>query len=51
MQNGSSKEVLEKCKYFLLDSFILYSNKDNHNISNEFEFRPDPTTDCGFGSP
>ena len=22
-------------------------NKDNHNILNEFEIQPDPTTDCG----
>ena len=27
--------------------FILESNEDNHTISNEFELRPDPITDCG----
>ena len=27
--------------------FLLAGNKDNHNISDEFEFRPDPTKDCG----
>ena len=27
--------------------FILAGNKDNYNISNEIEFRPDPTSDCG----
>ena len=27
--------------------FILAGNKDNYNISDEFEFRPDPTSDCG----
>ena len=26
--------------------FILCSNKDSHNISDEFEFQPDPTLDC-----
>ena len=26
--------------------FILGSNKDSHNISDEFEFQPDPTLDC-----
>ena len=26
--------------------FILAGNKDNYNISDEFEFRPDPTSDC-----
>ena len=27
--------------------FILAGNKDNYNISDEFEFQPDPTSDCG----
>ena len=26
---------------------ILAGNKDNDNISDEFEFMPDPTSDCG----
>ena len=26
--------------------FILAGNKDNYNILDEFEFRPDPTSDC-----
>ena len=29
--------------------FIFASNDDMHESSEEFEFRPDPTTDCGFG--
>ena len=31
--------------------FILAGNKDNYNISDEFEFRPDPTSDCGVSCP
>ena len=31
--------------------FILEGNKDNYNISDEFEFRPDPTSDCGVSCP
>ena len=27
--------------------FILAGNTNNYNISNELEFRPDPTSDCG----
>ena len=30
---------------------ILAGNKDNYNISDEFEFRPDPTSDCGVSFP
>ena len=26
--------------------FILGSNKNGHNVSDEFEFQPDPTLDC-----
>ena len=29
----------------------LAGNEDMHNILNEFEFRPDPTTDCGVSCP
>ena len=31
--------------------FKLAGNKDMHNIMNEFEFRPDRTTDCGVSCP
>ena len=31
--------------------FILAGNKDMHNIMNEFEFRPDQTTDYGVSCP
>ena len=31
--------------------FILGSNKNIYNISDEFEFRPDPTSDCGVICP
>ena len=33
--------------FFIRTFFILESNKDIYNISDEFEFRPDPTSDCG----
>ena len=31
--------------------FILAGNKNNYNISDEFEFRPDLTSDCGVICP
>ena len=31
--------------------FILAGNEDNHNIPNEFEFRPDSTRDCRVSCP
>ena len=31
--------------------FKLAANKDMHNIMNEFEFRPDRTTDYGVSCP
>ena len=31
--------------------FSLAGNKDSYNISDEIEFRPDPTSDCGVGCP
>ena len=31
--------------------FILAGNKDIHNISDEFEIRPDRTKDCGVSCP
>ena len=27
--------------------FIFVGKEDNHNISDEFEFQPDSTKDCG----
>ena len=31
--------------------FILAGNKDIHNISDEFEIRPERTKDCGVSCP
>ena len=31
--------------------FILGSNKNNYNMLDEFEFQPDPTSDCGVSCP
>ena len=31
--------------------FIFAGNVDNYKISNEFEIRPDQTTDCGASCP
>ena len=31
--------------------FILAGNDDMHVSSEEFEIRPDPTTDCGVSCP
>ena len=31
--------------------FILAGNEDTHNISDEFEIRPDRTKDCGVSCP
>ena len=41
------------CSAFIFDRifFILAGNKDNHNISNKFEFGPDLTKDCGVSCP
>ena len=37
---------------FLSDPFhILAGNDDMHESSDEFEIRPDPTTDCGVSCP
>ena len=38
------------CNLYLFFS-ILAGNKDNHNISDEFKFRPDPIFDCGVSCP
>ena len=35
----------------ILSFFILAGNEDMHKISNEFEFRPDRTTDYGVSCP
>ena len=36
----------------LAPSFFIFAGKeDNHNISDEFEFQPDSTKDCGVSSP
>ena len=38
--------------FFLSDPFhILAGNDDMHESSDEFEIRPDPTTDCGVSCP
>ena len=31
--------------------FIVAGNDDMHESSEEFEIRPDPTTDCGVSCP
>ena len=31
--------------------FILAGNKNKYNILDEFEFRPDPTSDCEVSCP
>ena len=31
--------------------FILAGNDDMHESSDNFEIRPDPTTDCGVSCP
>ena len=36
---------------FHLILFILVGNEDMHEISDEFEIWPDPTTDCGVSCP
>ena len=35
------------CLFFNSILFILAGNKDMHQISDDFEIRPDPTTDSG----
>ena len=37
--------------FFQLIFFILAGSKNNYNISDEIEFRPDPTSDCGVSCP
>ena len=45
--------ALERLKNLDIDPifFKLAGNKDMHNIMNEFEFRPDRTTDYGVSCP
>ena len=38
-------------KFFNQIFFILAGNEDIHNISDEFEIRPDQTKDCGVSCP
>ena len=44
--NGEN-DVSTFSRLFLIRSFILAGNKDMHKISEEFEVRPDRTTDYG----
>ena len=37
--------------FFYQILFILASNEDRHKSLDEFEFRPDPTTDYGVSCP
>ena len=37
--------------YFFPILFILAGNEDIHESSEEFQFLPDPTTDCGVSCP
>ena len=37
--------------YFYPILFILAGNDDMHESLEEFEFLPDPTTDCGVSRP
>ena len=37
---------------FLMGSSLFFAGKeDNHNISDQFEFQPDSTKDCGVSCP
>ena len=54
---GTDRVIIEKtmlplflgCFYPIL--FILADTDDMHESSEEFEIRPDPTTDCGVSCP
>ena len=37
--------------FYIRSFFILAGNEDMHKLSDEFEFRPDRTTDCGVSCP
>ena len=54
---ATDRVIVEKtCCHFFLPIFypilfILAGNDDLHESSEEFEFLPDPTTDCGVSCP
>ena len=54
---ATDRVMMEKwcCYFFSADFypilFILAGNDDMHESSEEFEIRPDPTTDCGVSCP
>ena len=54
---ATDRVIMEKraCHFFsavfYLILFILAGNDDMHKSSEEFEIRPDPTTDCGVSCP
>ena len=49
--NGEN-DVSTFSRLFLIRSFLYFAgNKDMHKISDEFEFRPDRTTDYGVSCP
>ena len=43
--------VISSASIFDQIFFILAGNEDIHNISDEFEIRPDRTKDCGVSCP
>ena len=49
--NGENNEATLAASFFYLIFFILSSKKDRHNISAEFGFQLDWTTDCGISCP
>ena len=58
MATDSSHRVIigKRCEHasaFCFDCifFILTGNRDNHNISDKFEFGPVSTKDCGVSCP
>ena len=54
---ATDRVIMEKhcCHFFsaifYLILFILTGNDGMHDSSEEFEFLPDPTTDCGVSCP
>ena len=54
---ATDRVIMEKqcCHFFSAvfypTLFILAGNDDMHESLEEFEFLPDPTTDCGVGCP
>ena len=55
-QLAALERLKNRCHHVIsvdIDSifFKLAGNKDMHKIMNEFEFRPDRTTDCGVSCP